>query len=481
MRIVLVNPNPMKPPVTPVSLDYLGTACNAAGIDVDLVDCSVETEWSNKLSHFLTEKPILVGVTVRNIDDSYFASRDFSLRYIIPVLEEIKKLTEAPICLGGVGFSLFPYEVLEFCKVSYGIIGDGEESLVQLVTALRGKIELEAVPGLIWMENGIIRKNDILPVPLEKMDLSSRALIDNEYYLENGGQVGFETKRGCSLNCIYCPEPSTRGDNVRVRNPLNIVEELTCLSSRGITVFHTCDSEFNCPYSHAVLVSKAIMESGLGKKIKWYAYCTPEYFTEELASLMQQAGCVGIDFGADHGDDAMLRRLGHYYTSDDLTRIRETCLHKNIICMFDLLFGSPGETKESIEKTIVLMKKIKPDRVGISFGVRLYPTTQLGQKMMEASKGVLSNNPHLFGDLEDNESLLRPIYYCDAGLGDDVEEWLHALVGDDPRFLLGRRTDANRNYNYNDNSELTEAIKQGYRGAYWDILRRQSEGIPPLS
>ena len=481
MRIVLVNPNPMKPPVTPVSLDYLGTACNAAGIDVDLVDCSVEPDWSKKLSHVLIEKPILVGVTVRNIDDSYFASRDFSLRHIIPVLEEIKKLTEAPICLGGVGFSLFPSEVLEFCNVPYGIIGDGEESFVQLVTALRGKIALEAVPGLIWMENGIYRKNEILPVPLGKMDLSSRALIDNEYYLENGGQVGFETKRGCSLNCIYCPEPSTRGNNVRSRNPLNIVEELTCLSNRGITVFHTCDSEFNCPYSHAILVSKAIMESGLGKKIRWYAYCTPEYFTDELASLMQQAGCVGIDFGADHGDDAMLRRLGHQYTSDDLTRIRETCLQHNIICMFDLLFGSPDETKESIEKTIVLMKKIKPDRVGISFGVRLYPTTQLGQKIMEASKGALSKNPHLFGDLEDNESLLRPIYYCDAGLGDDAEEWLHDLVGDDPRFLLGRRTDANCNYNYNDNSELTEAIKQGHRGAYWDILRRRSEGIPPLS
>ena len=196
---------------------------------------------------------------------------------------------------------------------------------------------------------------------------------------------------------------------------------------------------------------------------------------------MRNAGCVGIDFGADHGDDNMLRRLGHNYSSDDLTRIREICLRHKIICMFDLLLGSPGETKQSIETTIHLMKKIKPDRVGISLGVRLYPMTPLGRKIIETSKGSLSKNPSLFGVLEDNESFLRPVYYCDVSLGEDVEDWLQDIVGDDPRFRLGRRTEANPDYNYNDNPELTDAIKCGHRGAYWDILRRVSEGIPPLS
>jgi pyruvate-formate lyase-activating enzyme len=470
----------MQPPVTPVSLDYLGAACSNAGIEVDLVDCSIEPDWRKKLSDVLAEQPVLVGVTVRNIDDSYFASRDFSLLRIMPVLDEIKSSTETPICLGGVGFSIFPSEALKFCDVPYGICGDGEEGLVKLVIALRDKIELDAVPGLVWVQNGDLRNNAILPVPLEKIDLASRSLIDNRYYFENGGQVGFESKRGCSLKCTYCPEPFIKGKDVRVRNPLNVVEELTNLYNRGINVFHTCDSEFNCPYSHAVLVSKAIVDSGLGSKIKWYAYCSPEYFTEELAYLMRKAGCVGIDFGADHGDDKMLRRLGHNYSSDDLIRIREICLKHNIICMFDLLLGSPGDKKESIETTIRLMKKIKPDRVGISLGVRLYPITRLGRKIIGTSKGTLSKNPNLFGDLENNESFLRPIYYCDMSLGEDVEDWLHGMVGDDPRFLLGRRTDANPDYNYNDNPHLTEAIKRGHRGAYWDILRRVSEGIPPL-
>jgi len=151
---------------------------------------------------------------------------------------------------------------------------------------------------------------------------------------------------------------------------------------------------------------------------------------------MKRAGCVGIDFGADHGDDGMLNRLGHNYNSDDLTRIRDICIRHDIICMFDLIFGSPGETRQSIETTIHLMKKIEPDRVGISLGVRLYPMTQLGQQILEASKGMLSKNPSLFGSLENNESFLRPIYYCDFRLGEDVEDWLHDFFSvDGPRQI----------------------------------------------
>ena len=480
MRIVLVNPNLMQPPVTPVALDYLGAACLAAGIDVDLVDCAAGADWQNKLKQCLAEKPALVGVTVRNIDDSYFASRDFTLLRTIPVLDEIKALTDAPICLGGIGFSIFPKEVMALCDVPYGICGDGEEAIVKLVRALEGRIGLEDIPGLVWMEGRQFRRNNVSPVPLGKMDLSSRPLIHNSYYFRNGGQVGFETKRGCSHECIYCPEPYIKGRHVRLRDPGNVVKELRNLYDRGIEVFHTCDSEFNCPPSHALDVSKALIESGLGSQIKWYAYCSPEYFTEELAFLMRKAGCIGIDFGADHGDDEMLRRLGHGYTSEDLIRIRKICEATGIICMYDLLLGSPGETRHSIESTIHLMKTIQPHRVGISLGVRLYPVTGLGGAILKGQMLSLSENPGLFGELEGNESLLKPVYYCDANIGKDVEDWLHDLVGDDPRFLLGRRTDANPNYNYNDNPELTSAIKMGHRGAYWDILRRVSEGIPPL-
>ena len=59
---------------------------------------------------------------------AFFASRDFTLQRTVPILEEIKRSTEAPICLGGVGFSIFPSESLAFCGVPYGICGGGDSA-----------------------------------------------------------------------------------------------------------------------------------------------------------------------------------------------------------------------------------------------------------------------------------------------------------------------------------------------------------------
>ena len=218
----------------------------------------------------------------------------------------------------------------------------------------------------------------------------TRQWIDNQRYFDEGGQAGFETKRGCPRLCIYCADPVAKGNEVRPRAPHSVGEEIENMQKIGLDNLHTCDCEFNIPEWHAKEICREIIHRNLGDKIQWYAYCSPEYFTDELARVMRQAGCVGIDFGADHGDDSMLWRLGHSYTSDDLIRIREICLHHDIICMFDLLLGSPGETKDSIETTIRLMKKIKPDRVGISLGVRLYPITPLGRRILESSQGTLS-------------------------------------------------------------------------------------------
>jgi len=481
MRIVLVNPNPMKPPVTPVALDYLAAACRDARIEVDLVDCCVQPAWRETLCLALTKEPTLVGVTIRNVDDSFFASRDFALRRIGPVVDEIKRVTQAPVCLGGVGFSIFPVETLTYCRASLGLCGEGEEALVRLAQALEHGQDLQSVPGLVRIDNSGYTATPPAPVRLKALDLASRSLVDNRYYVQHGGQVGFETKRGCSYKCIYCPEPVLKGHQVRMREPANIVKELGALYDQGVDVFHTCDSEFNDPYPHALAVCEAIVDSGLGRRIQWYAYCSPEHFTAQLASRMQRAGCVGIDFGADHGQDAMLSRLGHRYTSGDLIRIRKICLDHELVCMFDLLLGAPGETRHSIQTTVDLMKRIRPHRVGISLGVRLYPFTELGRQIRKNRGGRWTDNPSLFGELAHNESWLRPIYFCEASLGQDVEDWLEALVGGDPIFLLARRTDAHPDYNYNDNPQLTEAIRKGHRGAFWDILRRVSEGIPPLT
>ena len=104
-----------------------------------------------------------------------------------------------------------------------------------------------------------------------------------------------------------------------------------------------------------------------------------EAFSEELANLMHKAGCVGIDFTVDSGNDGQLQRLGHLHRVSDITGLARLCHRCGFSFMFDLLLGGPGETRQTVKETLELMKGLEPTQVGISLGVRLYPDTPLGK------------------------------------------------------------------------------------------------------
>ena len=185
---------------------------------------------------------------------------------------------------------------------------------------------------------------------------------------------------------------------------------------------------------------------------------------------MKRAGCVGIDFGVDSGDDDMLHRLGRDFTAEDLREVAHICHDEGIIFMYDLLIGGPGETPESARRTIELMRELDPSRVGVALGVRIYPRTALAR--MVRLEGMGPDNPHLHGSVGGNAHLLAPIFYLPADLGPDV---VGDLVGDDERFFFGGGDSEETDYNYSENELLVEAIQKGYRGAFWDILRRLQE------
>jgi radical SAM superfamily enzyme YgiQ (UPF0313 family) len=261
-----------------------------------------------------------------------------------------------------------------------------------------------------------------------------------------------------------------KGKKLRLRSPQSVADEIESLLEMGIDHLHFCDSEFNIPEGHARDVCLELVRRGMGDKVRWYTYASPVPFSQELAALCCQAGCAGIDFGVDSGNDDMLRRLGREFSVADLSRTAEVCHHEGIVFMYDLLLGGPGETKESMRETIGTMKRLSPDRVGAALGVRICPQTKMAALVKR--QGSLNKNPNLHGTIEGNESFFKPVFYVSAGLGRDVPEYLSTLIGEDERFFYASPSGGERNYNYNDNTVLVNAIKAGYRGAFWDILRR---------
>lgn len=475
-RVLLLNSNLMRPPVTPVALDYLASSLEMQGFQADILDLCFATSWPGELDQYLKNHlPLVIGLTVRNSDDCYYQSQDFIIPRIGEIVHYIKRRTKRPIILGGVGFSVMPEKILEFLDLDLGIWGDGEWALSEFVLRLSDGNEPYRSPGLIYRRVGKFKKNpanfkDILDLPLPRRDA-----VDNLRYLREGGMVGIETKRGCNQKCIFCVDPLAKGKECRLRPPKTVVDEIETLLVKGVDYFHICDSEFNLPYSHAVEVCQEIVRRGLGKKINWYTYLSPVPFGRELAYLMKKTGCKGIDFGADHGDDRMLKNLGRSFKSEDLKRTAAICHEYGITFMYDLLLGGPGEDRQSLQRAIELMKEINPSRVGISAGVRIYPGTRLAEIAKE--EGINEQNPNLRGVIAPD--LLAPIFYVSHEVGNEITEVISSLVDQDERFFFGGKEKDPANYNYNENSVLMEAIKKGYRGAFWDILRKIAQGYPP--
>ena len=476
--LTLINANRMTPAIGPIGLDYVAGSAACAGINAEVFDlCFAEDPSEALKEHFASQQPELVGVSFRNADDSFWLSADWFVPELKRTVETVRAATEAPIVIGGVGFSIFAGEIIEFVGADFGIRGDGETAIVSLVRQLRGAGEFAEVPGLIWRSAGEIRNNQpCWPEPFSAP--TARSFVDNARYFREGGQCGVETKRGCNRRCIYCADPLAKGGRVRLRDPCQVADEVESLLLQGIDVLHLCDSEFNVPPSHAKAICKEFTRRLLGDKVRWYAYASPTGFDAELAALMARAGCVGINFTGDSACGLMLRTYRQEHSREDLARAVRLCRRNGIAVMIDLLLGGPGETPQTVQETIDFLKKINPDCAGAALGVRVYPGTVMGEiAAQEYGDGKKANIRRKYSGPID---LFKPTFYVSEALGERPAELVRDLIDGDQRFFEpdadasdgSSQSNGPDSYNYNENLPLVEAIRKGARGAYWDILRR---------
>ena len=467
MHIVLINTNLLQPPVGPIGLDYIAEALNAVGQSVEILDLCWEEDPEVAIAQFLRKSDFgLIGMTLRNTDDCAFTSHQSFLPGFARMVKTARENSHAPIVLGGVGFSVMPEMILSRVDADFGVWGEGEFVLPELANLLEHKRPCQDLPHLIWRHNGAWQRNPPSFRSLAELPSMGRNWFDNQRYFRAGGQAGFETKRGCSSRCIYCADPVAKGKRVRLRPPAAVADELDKLLDQGIDALHTCDGEFNIPEHHALDVCREITKRGLGNHMRWYAYCSPSPFSRELAKAMRAAGCAGIDFGADHGSDAMLKRLGRDFGPDDIRNATRWAKEEGMAVMLDLLLGSPGETREGIEQTIDLVRQAKPDLAGVSLGVRVYPGTELARQV--ATREYVD-------ELGSGRDPFDPVFFLEPTIAPFVFEWMNVLVGNDSRFLFFDPSKPKQNYNYNSNQRLVQAIQQGHRGAFWDILRKYKE------
>lgn len=408
MRVLLISANTEKINMAtlPLGLACVAAATQKAGHDVGMVDLMAEKETRSVLEEAIEEYcPDMIGISVRNIDDQNMEDPRFLLDPVKEIVGSCRSLSEAKIVLGGAGYSIFPESALSFLGADMGIQGEGEEVFPELIKRMERGADLLGLLGLylpgrsLQCKRSFAKNLDTLPLP--DIDLWSTPSQKEELWMP------VQTRRGCPFGCSYCSTEVIEGRVIRRHSPEAIVQWIARWRRDGVHQFYFVDNTFNLPPSYAKEICRKLIDHGLN--IRWWSILYPKHVDKELVRLMARAGCEQVSMGFESGSEGILKNMNKRFTSKEVRQISEMSSEHGIRQMGFLLLGSPGETRESVEESVVFADSLKLDILKITAGVRIYPHTSLAKRAIE--DGMISSH----------DDLLLPRFYMAKGLGD----WLH--------------------------------------------------------
>lgn len=409
MRVLLISVNreEFPDPVYPLGVALVAAAAEGAGHEVRVLDL----RWvaPEKLAAGVAEwGPDVVGLGIRNVDNLTWGRSVSYLPEVEVAVAQVRSAFPGPLVLGGSGFSLFPRELLARLRVPYGVAGEGERAFPALLAALAAGRDPEGIPGVAVCRGpgpGDVRVTPPALGPLAPNPFRPDLLAP---YLAAGASVGVQTRRGCSFRCLYCTYPALEGRAVRLRDPDVVADEVEAAAGAGARNLFFVDDAFNAPADHAEAVCRRLVERGV--RATWTAFVHPGHLPSGLARWMARAGCAGVEFGTDSLDDRVLAALDKGFTARAAAASARAAAEAGLPAAHYLLLGSPGETPETLERTLAAFDHLPPAAVLAMAGVRIYPGTPLADRARAegvCGPGDLVEPRFYLSPAVDPEALLR--------------------------------------------------------------------------
>lgn len=276
----------------------------------------------------------------------------------------------------------------------YLVIGEGEQTFYELITAIDKNAQLTEIQKLAGIglldkdgnyvftgEREKMRTLDELPIPARhKIDLS---LYLNAWKTHHGeSSLSISTMRGCPYTCKWCSR-AVYGISYRRRNAALVVQEIKQLvETYHPDSFWFVDDVFTV--SHRWLKEFAGEVSAQNAKFQYECITRADRLNDEAIALLKQTGCKRVWIGAESGSqrviDLMDRRV-------DVNQVREMIVKTRAAGMEAgtfIMLGYPGETEADIEETIHHLKTSNPDyyTITVSYpikGTELYQETEASQ------------------------------------------------------------------------------------------------------
>ncbi len=449
MKVLLISANTITTPhaVYPLGLDYVMRALTPRH-EVQILDMNVAGARDRLENSLRDDRPDVVGISIRNIDNEDTLDTQSYIPGYEAVARFVRARTQAPIVLGGSGFSIFPGELMSRLDADFGVVGEGE-AMSLLLAALEEGTDPAVLPG-------IVTRGGPIGSPVPWPGSVARRIGANEaglrFYLERGGIMNLQTKRGCPFRCFYCSFPLIEGRQIRLFPPGEVARQARELEELGARFLFITDSVFNANESHSLAVAAAFRRERLG--IPWGAFLAPRHPADGYYSVLADAGMTHAEFGTESLCNAQLKRYQKPFQAEEVFAAHAGARRAGIHIAHYFLLGGPGEDVQTLEETLARMEELDKAVFFLFCGVRIFPQTPLYQLSLEE------------GQIRPGQDLLTPVFYRPKGI---AKEEINERV---KRQARGRM-----NWIYGDGSAQTEGAvtrmhARGRSGPLWELLLR---------
>ena len=368
MRVLLLQPNYDVHVVhPPLGFGYLASYLIKKDHEVSIFDGTLKnaslSDYLAKISEF---KPELIGISVLT------RGHNLTKEMVKAIKQKFKRI---PIVIGGTQLTAAPKEVMHDLKPDFGVIGEGEETLLELVEELeKDKKDFSRIKGLSFIsDRGItVNKPRSLIADLDSLPFPAWGLMPPKDYriapiLEPAKGLPIApimTSRGCPFNCSFCASNITWKRKLRFRSVENVMSEIKMLKEKfGIKEFHFCDDNFTMDIKRAEKICDFLIKEKINLPWQCPNGVRIDRLTLPLLKKMKKSGCYSVGLGIVSGNQNILNKVQKQLDLKIVPNVLKMLKKTKIESYGFFILGLPGETKKTVHDTINFALNNNFDRV----------------------------------------------------------------------------------------------------------------------
>jgi len=416
MKVLLINPPPFRGPkviregrceqrlssfqyvMVPISLPMIAGLLLKKGFELKIDDFMVEDfDFQAAIKAIVEFRPDLAVINFSTL--TYKDDREF-----VRCLR--RRLPKTHLTAIGVHVTALPRKTLQETKLDSVIRGEPEMTCLKLAQALQKQKPFNQILGLSFkIGKRIINNRSRPPIKdLDSLPFAARHLLKQDRYVapvHNRPYTLLITARGCPNKCIFCTARQYYGQNFRMRKPDKIVEEIEqIVRVDKIRVLTMWADTFTLDKRFVLDLCRLIKEKNL--KFQWMCNARVDTVDLEMLKVMKKAGCIGVAFGVESGVQEILNKAKKGITLEQIERAFELTRLAKIESLAHIIFGLPGETKETIEQTLKFIDQIDPDYAQFYCAVP-FPGTEF--RALAQKKGWITTDD--WGNYEINQAIIE--------------------------------------------------------------------------